>query len=138
MIKLGCSENSWLVQQCLLATLGSLQILLHLSFRPNRHYHPPFLPAVPGRIGDSHRVREDGVKGMTSVPPPGRSPIVWKMANGTTMPAARSSRLRVSTHSTAGRCRQETHKSPSTRWNHSLVTRGRDRARVTSIVSVPL
>lgn len=79
-------------------------------------------PSSQQRLGgdrDSHRVRGDGVKGMTSVPPPGRSPIVWKMANGTTMPAARSSRLRVSTHSTAGRCRQETHKSPSTRWNHT-------------------
>lgn len=61
---------------------------------------------------------------------------MWKMANGTTMPAARSSRLGVSTHSTAGRCRQETHKSPSTRWNHALVTRRRDGARAISIAGV--
>lgn len=103
---------------CFPALLDSLQTLPHLSFRPNRHYHPS--PQVPGR--DSYRVRRDGVKRMTSVPPPRRSLIVWKMVNGTTMPAARSSRLRVSTHSTAGRCRQETHKSPSARWNHTLVT----------------
>lgn len=70
---------------------------------------------------------------MTSVPPPGRSLIVWKMANGTTMPAPRSSRLRVSTHSTAGRCRPETHESPSTRWSHTLVTQRRDGARVTLV-----
>lgn len=76
---------------------------------------------------------------MTSVPPPGRSLIVWKMANGTTMLAARSSRLRVSTHSSAGRCRQETYKSPSTRWNHALVTQRGDGIGTTSIVvSVPL
>lgn len=85
------------------------------------HTHTP--PQVLGR--DSHRVRGDGVKRLTSVPPPRRSLIVWMMANGTTMPTARSSRLRVSTHSTAGRCRQETHKSPSTRWNHALVTQMR-------------
>lgn len=96
----------------------------------------PTSPQAPGGYRDSYRVRGESVKQTTSVPPPGRSLIVWKMANGTTMPAARSSMLGVSTHSTAGRCRQETHKSPSTRWNHALVTWRREGARAISIAGV--
>lgn len=73
------------------------------------YMHSLICPSVLGGITIPHSTEEDEeTQEKRRLPPPGRSLIVWRVANGITMPAARSSSLRESTHFTVGRCRRET------------------------------